>query len=313
MRIHFDNVVFGSRSGPNTFATRLAKHFMVMGHEVTDDGLQSDVSLVFIEPSGQPLAPKVVQRLDGLWFKPNEFETKNELIKSLYERADAIVFQSDVDRRFTMHHWGHPQKKRWHVVHNGTGLKPVTSFTSPELQQIRNTYDKVFVCSSNWHAQKRLKADTDLFLHLKQTLRLNACLIVMGANPDYVIADPHVFYTGSVDESIYLQVYSMADWMIHLAFLDHCPNVVVECLSQGTPVICSSEGGTRELVNGFGIIVPEKQGYMNQLLDYDNPPLIDVTQVNRLPELTSLGHHIDITMDRCAQAYLKVFEHVLSE
>jgi hypothetical protein len=100
MKVHFDGVNFNSLSGPNTFAGRLARGLFESGHEVTLSVAEADVSLVFIERSGAPLAKKVVQRLDGVWFKPEEFHTKNSNIKALYGAADAVVFQSEFDRNF---------------------------------------------------------------------------------------------------------------------------------------------------------------------------------------------------------------------
>ena len=54
-----------------------------------------------------------------------------------------------------------------------------------------------------------------------------------------------------------LQVFSAADWMIHLAWLDHCPNSVVVGMSQGCGIICASSGGTYEAVGKNGIVVQE--------------------------------------------------------
>jgi hypothetical protein len=53
MKIHLDNVNVSAKTGPNTFAKRLAKAFFESGHEVIlNSGKDADVSIVFIEPSG---------------------------------------------------------------------------------------------------------------------------------------------------------------------------------------------------------------------------------------------------------------------
>ncbi len=314
MRIHFDNVNLNAPTGPNTFASRLAKELYRLGHEVVFERAGAVVSLVFIEPSGALLAPKIVQRLDGVWFKPDEFETKNVAIKSLYERADAIVWQSNFDRDFVCKWWGHPlaRGQKAVTISNGIEIEPITQFSSPELAHLRSQYDQIFVCSANWHPQKRLKANTEAYMHIRKTLAPKSALVVMGANPDHVVADPHVFYTGSVPKDVYMQVYSMANWMIHLAYLDHCPNSVIECLSQGTPVIYPENGGTRELVKGFGICGNENKLYDNTLEDYDNPPPIDVTFISSLTKDKDRlqGHcdnHIDIAIETCAKKYIALF------
>ena len=43
-------------------------------------------------------------------------------------------------------------------------------------------------------------------------------------------------------------------YFLHLAWLDHCPNVVVDAQAAGCNVICSSSGGTSEIVYNGKII-----------------------------------------------------------
>ena len=44
-------------------------------------------------------------------------------------------------------------------------------------------------------------------------------------------------------------IYRSAHVLIHLKYLDPCPNVVIEGMASGLPVIYSESGGTAELVN----------------------------------------------------------------
>lgn len=309
MRVHFDNVNFGALTGPNTFAARLARSLFEAGHEVVDDGLVADVSLVFIEPSGSPLAKRIVQRLDGIWFRPQDFHAKNVNIKRSYETADAVIWQSEFDRSMTTKWWGQPC--RGHVIRNGIDTTPVKEITIPALLQLRNDYDRIYVCSSNWHPQKRLQANVDLFNVVKKSHR--SCLIIMGANPDVRVASPDVFYTGVLQPHEYMEVFAAADWMFHLAWADHCPNVVVEALSQGTPVVCSEIGGTKELIGKYGIVLKEAP-YNFELYDYDKPPSINVAQVNELPNRTSLDHSTiaDIKVENVVTRYIEVFKSLVT-
>jgi len=309
MKIHLDNVAqFGT--GPGTFGHRLARRLFESGHEVTFECQDAAVSLVFIEPSGAPVAPKVVQRLDGIWFRPQDFHTKNVGIKALYQRADAVVFQSEFDKGMATRWWGRPKLDR--VIYNGIELNPVTELTIPSLIQLRAQYDRIYVCSSNWHPQKRLKANIRLFQHL-QKQQPNSCLIVLG-NPDMgMVPGPHVFYAGAVPPEVYMEIYSAANWMLHLAWADHCPNVVVEALSQGTPVVCSEVGGTKELVGDYGVVLHEDP-YNFELADYDRPPSIDVTQITNLPGRMQMNDYIStaaIDIVHVAQEYVKLFERVI--
>lgn len=308
MKIHLDNVNMSSNSGPNSFGKRLAMGLIESGHEVElYDGKNSDVSIVFIEPTGRPLAKKVIQRLDGIWFSPEEFEEKNFSIKKLYHEADGVIWQSEFDRGMTTKWWGNP--KNGTVIRNGINAPEIKKFQIPALEQIRQHYEMLFVCSANWHPQKRLMANIDLYKHLR-SFYSSAALIVLGSNP-IKVADPHIFYAGSQPHEVCLEIFSAANWMLHLAWLDHCPNTVVEALSQGTPVICSEQGGTKELVQNFGVILKEKNEYNFELTNYDNPPILDLTQINKkLPEKEKLGNPFDVTMDRTMKEYLSFLERI---
>lgn len=309
MKILFDGCDFLSRTGPNSFAKRLAFELLSMGHIIADPH-DYDVVLVFIEPSFRDYSAPVVQRLDGIWFSPEEFKSKNVKIKSCYDIADRVIWQSEFDRSMTTKWWG---DRKGDVIRNGILIDPIldTKKISNEILQIRNAHDMVFCASANWHGQKRLKQNIELFRHLKKNFYPSSCLIVLGSNPEKV-SGSDIYYTGNVSHAICEQIYAISHWMIHLAYLDHCPNSVLEALMQGTPVICSDQGGTKELVRDYGLFVKEPQ-YNYELVHYDDPPLIDVTQVSLLPEITSLGSHCDIDIKNVAEQYIKLFNEVINE
>ncbi len=306
MKIQFDGVCldFGSHTGPNTFAKSLARGLYQSGYEI--DVSNEDVSLVFIEPSNtKKLANKIVQRLDGIWFSPKQFQTHNVGIKALYERADVVVWQSEFDKQMTTKWFGHP--KRGYVIRNGTDVKPVTQFTAQNLHKIRSSHHKVFICSASWHGQKRLIQNVELFMHLREIYDQERCCLIVLGQPDWMTSDPDIYWLGHQPLETCIEAYSMADWMIHLAWCDHSPNTVVHALSQNTPVICSEIGGTKELVENYGIVLTE-QPYNFELSDYDNPPPIDVTQLLKLPEKSTLGQHHDISIERVVKDYVNIFE-----
>jgi glycosyltransferase involved in cell wall biosynthesis len=247
------------------------------------------------------LAKKVVQRLDGIWFSPEEFKTKNVNIKKLYSTADAVIWQSEFDKAMICNWWDLP--KNGIVIRNGISTEKVKKFTIPSLEQIRQQYEMLFVCSANWHPQKRLKENIEFFKHIRKFYDSSA-LIVLGSNPT-LVPDPHIFFAGSQPHEVCLEIFSAANWMIHLAWLDHCPNTVVEALSQKTPVICSEHGGTKELVQDYGLILKEKEEYKFALVDYEDPPTIDFQQINfKLPKKEELAPSFDVSMERCLREYL---------
>jgi glycosyltransferase involved in cell wall biosynthesis len=198
------------------------------------------------------------------------------------------------------------------VIRNGTFIKRFyESETIPEISELRKKYNHIFVSSSNWHRQKRLKENMQLFEQLKHRYH-NSCLVVLGNNIDVRPTSANVLLAGSQSQEICMQLYAAADWMIHLAWLDHCPNVVVHALSQETPVICSSSGGTKELVKNFGHVLFEESEFDFQLVDYDKPPEIDLTQVEYLSDVSGKDHeNVDISV--VTDRYISVFENTLKQ
>tara|TARA_R110001583_G_scaffold31944_1_gene108873 strand:- start:1354 stop:2268 length:915 start_codon:yes stop_codon:yes gene_type:complete len=304
VKIHFSNVNFSSRSGPNTFGTRLAKQFLKMGHEVVDHNEAYDVFLAFIEPATKPRSgSKFIHRLDGIWFKPDQFHTHNKGIKLAYDNADKCIWISEFNRSMSAHYWG---EKPGSVINNGIELIEV-KILDEQIKNLRNKYNKIFVSSANWHRQKRLKENIECF-KLLQEKNNNSCLLIMGSHPDHVVNDPNIFYTNNLPHDLCLQVFSAADWMIHLAWLDHCPNAVVEGMSQKCGIICASSGGTKEAVGKNGIVVEENEEYKYQLADYDNPPQIDFSNII-LPENIEIDNSI-LDIKTIAEKYLETIESV---
>lgn len=314
MKIHFDNVNFASLSGPNSFASRLAEELRVQGHDVLPSAQSADVSLVFIERSGHPVTKNYVHRLDGFWFKPSEFHRNmNHNIKSTYNAARKVVFQSEFDKTFVTKHF--KSHSNVTVIRNGIkqqSIKP-TDDVAKALVDLKNKYNKIFVCSANWHNQKRLNENIRLFQHINATIEPNSTLLVLGSNAKVAqnIDITNVYFTDTISHANCLAIYDIADWMIHLAWLDHCPNVVVEAISRNLPVICSEDGGTKELIQNFGLVLTEKKTWNFELTDYDDPPLLDLSQVVSLPSKNILGASPNVDIANVAKLYLETFESIL--
>ena len=309
MKVYFDNVNWeAEHTGPNCFAKRLAIQLGYKGITVADPD-DYDVALVFIEPTRNlnPLKP-FVQRLDGIWFKPEQFAAgMNRMIHWAYDNATSVVWQSDFDKKMTSKWFG---ARNGHVIPNGIELEPA-NLRSETLIEMKQRFDKIYVCSANWHPQKRLRDNINAYFALREGTPKSA-LIVLGNNPDVQLADRGIFYAGSIRHDLCAEVYSVADAMLHLAWLDHCPNVVVEAIAQGCPVICSSEGGTRELVEkAGGLILPDEKPYDFSLVDYDNPPRVPIGDLRPLAD----GFRADkTTVDiiKTADSYAEVLRSALN-
>ena len=108
----------------------------------------------------------------------------------------------------------------------------------------------------------------------------------------------------------------VSDFMIHLAWLDHCPNVVVEALMSSCPVICTNSGGTKELVKNNGIILDDSIWDWEPHNLYD-PPKLDMNKcVERFKgqsNISSFDRTDDLHIDIIADKYLDFFKRVMEE
>jgi glycosyltransferase involved in cell wall biosynthesis len=203
----------------------------------------------------------------------------------------------------TVNHWGNPKKGS--IIHNGIEVKKFQKL-HPDIEKIKNNFDRIFVCSASWHRQKRLKEN---ILFYKSVKKEKDVLLVLGKNPDYIEQDNNIFYLGHLPHEICLQIYSIADWFLHLAWLDHCPNVVIEAMSQGCPVICTDMGGTKEIVKNNGIVLAEDNPYNFELTDYDKP-----YELNIDPSAFTLDKKdvlFDLNIEKIANQYIEVFNESL--
>ncbi|MAG26382.1 hypothetical protein CMI47_12600 [Candidatus Pacearchaeota archaeon] len=296
MKIAFTNVDFKSFTGPNQFSFKLATQFEAMGHDISN-GLtdeDTDINLVIIESFNFPENVPTVLRLDGIWFKPDDFMTKNAGIFATYNEADGIIFQSEFDKKMIEKHFGARDDIPTCVIRNGTFVKKfdTENIDLEWLNNIRNDFNKIFVASSQWtnRSHKRLhEAIRFVDEYTKWDGYERCCLITMGESDKFEALTETKYsdkftqiHLGNIPPAQTYVPYCYADWFIHLAYLDHCPNVAVDAIACQVPVICSSEGGTRELLfnsdkRKLGLIINEEP-FDFELTDYTNPPKMTFTE-----------------------------------
>lgn len=319
MKLFLDNVDLSSTSGPNQFAKLLISSLLKKNHKLTNFQ-DSEVVLSFIQCNDEIIKSNkpVVLRLDGIWLKKNQQE-QNIQIKKSYDRADFVIVQSEFDSELITKRFG---RKQHHIIRNGTNTELPLMMEIPDaLYDIRNKFEVVFACSSRWRGYKRLEEITRIFKLISR--KINSCLIVMG-NPNGVFSGPNIFFAGDISRDDCLKIFSLSDWMFHLAWLDHCPNSVLDSLSMKTPIICTNSGGTHEIlrgkrdVNSLGIgkngIVIDDIDYDYSILEEEFAPQIPEKSVNYLlNNLEILKKSNDVELDTstyniisCVENYEKI-------
>jgi len=104
-----------------------------------------------------------------------------------------------------------------------------------------------------------------------------------------------------------LALYGRSTKFIHLAYLDHCPNVVVDAQACGCEVVCSSTGGTNEIVYS-GQIINEKEWNFEPIKLYE-PPSFDFDNIDVVSIKNDVEH--SKIFDKCLEAYKDTFKSII--
>lgn len=290
MRIQFENVDVNSRSGPNGFGLKLARQFLKDGHELTND--RPDVRLSFIQ-SMNDFDPTIL-RLDGIYFNSlQDWKAMNEPIRRSYEHAQAVIVQSEFDKKLIFKFFG--ERENVHVIHNGTDVDLISRIKPQNFDR-----DKTWMCASSWRPHKRLDENIRLFQHLKDD---GDHLLVAGKNAD-VSAGTNiegVHFLGDLDWETMVSCMKASANFIHLSWLDHCPNVVVDAKAAGCRLHVSEAGGTAELASSRDLVY-EDAAFNFEPVELYNPPKISMC----LSKADSVSNCSGTSIEACAKAYSNV-------
>ncbi len=300
--------------GPGIFGGRLKKQFEKNGHTFIDpyvSGEIPDKSISIIQGERIEGCTFNALRLDGLYFdseNPNNDQMNSGIFKSIDE-TDYIIYQSEFSKE--MYHAFY-RDRPFTVIPNGIDQEDFLSNVKPIKQghPVFSKYEKICVASASWRRHKRLEETLEAF---KDPRLKDVLLIVLGGFSyikDKSTMPDNVILTPLLKPNDTASVYCMADAMIHLAWLDWCPNTVVEALSCGVPVLCSHNGGTKELVKDNGVIIQLEDDYeIGTKVPLYNPPKVDtntiVEGVLEVMEKSTIFERPDLDIKHVAEQYEK--------
>lgn len=277
--------------------------------------------------------PRIVQfkpyffRVDGVAFDikmsiDSKKHTNLDLIKGI-RFAQGVIFQSEFSRRLSESIL-HIKPYNSATILNGTNLE----LFSPRGGNIRNKLgieddSIVFITSAKWRAHKRLKSIVKVFQKLKGILLKKAYLIIIG-EPDFNIErDNQIISLGKVSYFELPSALRAGDIFLYFSWLDNCPNSVVEAIACGLPVICTNQGGTREIIEATagGIVVDADEPFGYEELALYEPPepnysmLIEscISLVNELEYYKAKITTNSIDINSVALSYLSFIKAIRNE
>lgn len=272
MRYFLDNVDITSSSGPNSFGRKLVKSLSSMGYVQVNNTESPDVQLSFIQASG--IYAPLVQRLDGIYFNSaQDWVAMNGPIKATYDRAASIICQSEFNAILTAKYFG--PHHHTHVIHNGTDLEAIAKI--PPLYEAPPWEGRtIWTCASQWRPHKRLNDNIRYFL---EHAGRDELLIIAGKVDSSTLPnDSRIFLVGDIPWETLIALYKRSKYFLHLAFLDHCPNVVVDARACGCQIVCSSSGGTHEIAGRNSVIIEENEVWDMRPLDLYRPPALNFSR-----------------------------------
>ena len=266
-----------------------------------DDNLRHDIKLTFIESHGARSDLPMIQRLDGIYFNSNfDCDKMNANIKRTYENAAAVVFQTQFNKDLIFNWFG--PHDRYSIINNGSDVLSIES-VEPYVFDFATKFDNIWSCAASWHNFKRLRENIEYFLAFSEP---NDCLIVAGNNPDYVIEHPRIFYVGNLGVNMLLGVFKASKYFIHLAYLDHCPNVVIDARACGAKIICSSSGGTKEIAGPEAIVIKDHDWDFSFIKSQNLPKLDYDKKIEN-------NFNSSISMVKASKKYLQLFKETLHD
>jgi len=294
-------------TGKGHFVLRLITELREMGVKVLEDKhAKGDVCLHIGRVHFASSCRKNVIRVGPAHISTSEgYEKLNSIRRKSVSVCDAIVFQSEYSSRAYAAFCGIIKKPSW-IIYNG--MKEVG----------QSARERMIVCAARkWYPQKRLKSIIASFAKAELS---NYTLVVLGntlgQNAKYADT-PRVSFIGTVPEPI--EYFRRAAAVVHCVWVDACPNVVVESLACGTRVICTNQGGTKELVEGTDAIVLEDAPFKFRPVDLNSPPKLDQlalatamrTASSQFLTRTYMPLPEKLRIDVVAKQYLAMFEEVL--
>ena len=289
--------------GPFIFASRLKDGLENLGLKFKDKS-QNRLSIItgkYIKGANNIL------RLDGLYLDSNNrmgnSDKLNKPIFNCYKAFDQIVFQSEYAQKVYEAFTG--VKKTNSIIYNGA---PDYFFKDCEPVDKPEGFEKVIIASSKWRRHKRIEEVIEAF---KSPKLKDVALVIMGGYKN--IDMKNVFSLPRVKPSELPKYYQMADGQVHLCWLDCCPNTVVECLASRLPVLCSHNGGTKELVKDDGIVIKLEEDYKyGTKVPLYKPPKVDigiiVDGILKLLEMPKIKKREDLKISHTALLYKKLFK-----
>jgi glycosyltransferase involved in cell wall biosynthesis len=202
---------------------------------------------------------KVVLNQNGVgypgWTK--DHQSINSELSIVLSLADLVIYQSQFCKD-AADYFLREASCPWTILFNCTDLDKF----KPETVRAPSSPLRLLVAGSHYQRERVTLALRALRLLLNAGLDVE--LVIAGPIPwdrsgaeiikltDTLKLSESVRVIGPYSHNVAPTIYQSADILLHLKYKDPCPNVVIEAMASGVPVVGSSSGGLRELIGSEG-------------------------------------------------------------
>jgi len=307
MKVFTHNFNPSSNSGPNKFTRALLSNLHKQEKVAITNQEEADIEFCLIQQQLPKVKPMLL-RLDGIWFNSDqEYNKQNAPIQYSYNNADAVVFQSEFNKKLTESWFGKHDNS--YVIHNSIDEKLINAINRRYWDDILGKDTEVWSCASNWRPHKRLKDNVRYFLEFAPSDAIFAIAggLHMDEAKEYIGLDNRIKILGELDYARLLALYKKSSTFVHLSYLDHCPNVVVDAQASDCNIVCSSTGGTHEIVSK-GIVVIEDEWDMKPCQLY-KPPQIDFSKKKEIEFNKEVKNKN--CFNNCVDSYFNIMKEIM--
>jgi glycosyltransferase involved in cell wall biosynthesis len=290
----------GQGSGKSKFAQRLADQLSLMGVKIVEK--RADVNLVIMKEDFVK-GSKNILRVDGAWINTeSSYQKQNAGRLKQMKAADGIVYQNDFCRAACNIFCGDP-RKQYVCISNGVSPDEFHGVIPEHLDRPH------FLAMCKWRPHKRLRDTVTGFL--QSAMAATHYLVVLG-DPDYVVKHPAVRYLKWQDGATINRLLVGCVATVHLAYIDWCPNSVVESLVAGKPVIHTRGGAVGGIVKSDGICIGDQPWDMKPLKLYEPPPLALSEVAKAYEQIGTVNVQVrpDLHIQTVARQYKEFFERI---
>lgn len=176
----------------------------------------------------------------------------NQNIRWLLNNSEGFIFQSKISKAIYDKYLGTSNLNNFKIINNGVDIK--LFHPSNRTSEFKNNFPNIVISASSYRPLKRLSDAVKLTNSLAATYP-DICLHVIGTIGPIVkkelknLSLDYCKFYGKLGLDDLPNFYSSCDLQFCLGLYDACPNVAVEGLASGLPVITPTLSGAFDLID----------------------------------------------------------------